>query len=493
MKATTTYIIFTLNIILASCTGGLVPSNQKKAADASVPETLKPGKTLSHLSSPSQHFVIQSTQPNRIETPEGSEILIAAGSFEFEDGTPVVGKVDIEYYSYKNPLDIIAAGIPMQVKYKGTIENFISDGMFNINATADGKPVKIVSNKSLYVFTPLSDKANDYKYWFLEPIKQEWKEIGIRDKPATKDDKAKAADAMGIPQGVACISVFGTRIRSIVTEGLFKTAAVQELHESIIIPNKIFPAAYDPKRITLDLAFNKKEYPELAEYRTVMWQYCGNNPAQDPQNQSWLFQEKWLDIKLKSIPGTANTFQLSFTTTRGVFNTVVRPVVSGQDLEKAKALYDKWLKVDSKSIALEKLQKEGASAQTIEKQMYNAFRVNQLGTYNCDRFYNDPFAQNISLTMLLNNAPIESSIVYLLTDNNKNFITVSSDNPTVKINRRIVDGAVCVAGTGAIAIADAISVAGFKNSIQSEGQLKFSKVSHKIFNMQTLLEALGMK
>ncbi|MBL7812117.1 MAG: hypothetical protein JNL57_07820 [Bacteroidetes bacterium] len=489
MKTITICIASALIFLFTACNGG--PSNHKTQSTSLPTEISKPTEALTHLNLPPERFSIRNNQPNRIETADGSEILISQGSFVFEDGTPVTGKVDIMFSTYNSPLEIIAAGIPMQVKYKGKVENFISDGMFNIQAmAANGKPVKIAAGKDLQIFTPVSDMAADYKYWYLEPTQKEWQETGTRTQPATSRDKDKAAADMGIPEGVSSLSEYGIRIHRPNSMDLYRTVSADE-QEPVIVPNKIIPAAYDPKKATLDLVFNKKEYPELAEYSTVMWQFCGSNPAQDPQSQPWLFQEKWMDIKLKSVPGTANTFQLAFNTTRGEFKTFVRPVVSGQDLEKAKQLYDQFLKEDTKQIAADKVKKEGASARAIEKNMYNAFRVNRLGTYNCDRFYNDPKAVAMSITMLLENKPIEASNIYLLTDNKRNFITVSSNSPVVTINPKIVDAVICVAGTGAIAVADITSLQNFKKSYNTSSELRFKKINHKIFNMKSLLEALN--
>lgn len=474
-------------VLFTACTGNTTKDKTQNTAIQS--EICKPTNALAHLNTTAEKFSVSNNQPNRIKTADGSEILIGQGSFVFEDGSPVTGKVDIQFSTYNTPLEIIVAGIPMQVKYNGKVENFISDGMFNIQATSDGRAVEIAENKELQVFTPLEDMAADFKYWFLEPTKKEWQETGSRLQPATSEDKSKAAAEMGISAGVASLSL--PQFQRNRSNTLFRTVATFE-QEPVIVPNKIIPAAYDPEKATLDLAFNRKEYPELAQYSSLLWQYCGNNPAQDPQNQTWLFQERWMDIKLKSVPGTANTFQLTFNTTRGEFRTLVRPVVSGQDLEKAKLMYNQFLKQDSKQVATEALKKDGASARVIERQMFNAFTVSKLGTYNCDRFYRDPKSISMNLTFLLENQVMGSSNIYLITDNKKNFITIHSENPVVIINPEVVDAAICVAGTGAIAVADAISIQKLNSSMGNNGQLNFKKVSQKIFNMQSLLQALDL-
>lgn len=67
---------------------------------------------------------------------------IPANAFMDAKGKPVTTPVEISFTEYNNPVSIALSGIPMQIKNEdGTTGDFSSAGMFNFEATSNGKEV----------------------------------------------------------------------------------------------------------------------------------------------------------------------------------------------------------------------------------------------------------------------------------------------------------------------------------------------------------------
>ncbi|WP_375561169.1 hypothetical protein ACE193_01025 [Bernardetia sp. OM2101] len=86
-----------------------------------------------------QTFVIDSDKDQHIFGEKGTHILIEKKSFVFEDGTPVKSKVNVELKEFYDKKTILLAGLATQTR-NGFLE---SGGMIHVQATAEGKKVKL--------------------------------------------------------------------------------------------------------------------------------------------------------------------------------------------------------------------------------------------------------------------------------------------------------------------------------------------------------------
>ena len=92
---------------------------------------------------------------------------MAPGAFVDAGGKAIEGDVELSYKSMNSVAEIVASGIPMSAVYNDKVEQFISDGMFEITASYNNAAVKIAEGKEIKVFTPSRDKISDFKYWFF--------------------------------------------------------------------------------------------------------------------------------------------------------------------------------------------------------------------------------------------------------------------------------------------------------------------------------------
>lgn len=465
--------------------------NQKAAQKSKVTiETPKELKEISgHLKQVelnTQHFTIDAQKGEQIVTPNGAKIIIAPGSFVDAAGNPVQGNVDVSYKAINSIAEIVASGIPMQAMNGNEVGQFISDGMFEIGATSNGSAVQVASGKTLEVFTPARDTKSDFNFWYFDAEKGGWQDLGKRNGAVAEKDIESVAKNMGVnpKTGITAFNLNWHKIQS----KLYSFASANEQEEGIS-PSKIIPGKYNPKQPTLDITFDKYNYPDLAVYNSIMWQFAGDNPALDPAKNNWIFQSAWTNVNLKPSANQSGLFDLSIQVSGKEFHTVVRPVVAGKDAQKADEAYQAEIEKLQKLQALKA--SEGASKELIEKNMYNAFSVAQLGTYNCDRFYSDPQAKDYTADFNFDGKKLaEGQTIYVLFDRRKGVIQYSAGQK-IKINPHAVDAIFTIAANGVIATVGAEGLSNMREKSGGKISLGLQQIKTKITSLMSLNQALN--
>jgi hypothetical protein len=448
--------------------------------------TFKTKTELLAISNNQEHFQVNAAKGEQITTANGARILIAPRTFVTSAGAPVEGNVEVSYKAINTFEEIVASGIPMQANNNGEIGQFISDGMFEINASANGEKVQVAEGKNIQVFTKSRDKDSEFKYWFFNKTKGIWEETGTRTELADDKQISSNVKAMGINPNTG-LTAGNMRWRN--NEGAVRYAFVENGSDQELVPNKMIPGKYDPKKLTLDINFNAGAYPELAAYSSLMWQFAGTNPNMDPARNNWIFQNSWTDVSLEPIADKPGFFDLQLSSGGQRFKTVVRPVVNGKDLDKAQEVYAQEL---AKIKEMQKQQMEaGASEQQISSNMYNAFNVAQMGVYNCDRFYSDKAAEEYTASFEMEGETLDPNrMVYIIMDGRKNVIQYTASSYKMRLNPEKVDAIFTVAATGAIAAVNNSSLAAMKKKRGGNVHLAFEKVQVKINSLGSLKEAI---
>lgn len=117
-----------------------------------------------------------------IDTKEGAKLSYSSGTkvnippdaFVDENGNPVEGNVTIGYREYKNPLDFLLSGIPMGSDSGGVKGQFISAGMFELNASVNGKQVFLKKGSKIDVELSSMDKDPDYNLYAFNDSTGNW-------------------------------------------------------------------------------------------------------------------------------------------------------------------------------------------------------------------------------------------------------------------------------------------------------------------------------
>ncbi len=108
--------------------------------------------------------------------PSGTTLYIPKDAFVDASGNEVEGSVSVGYREFKNPIDFILGGIPMSYESGGDKNMFVSAGMFELTASAEGKPVFLKNDKKIDVEMVSMDKKPDYNLYAFNDSSGEWEE-----------------------------------------------------------------------------------------------------------------------------------------------------------------------------------------------------------------------------------------------------------------------------------------------------------------------------
>lgn len=84
-------------------------------------------------------------------TQTGSVVCIPENALVDDNGQPVRGKVAIRYRELHTPLQMILAGVEMRAKNGSSTVQLVSSGMFELEASQNGRPIKLRKGKQASV------------------------------------------------------------------------------------------------------------------------------------------------------------------------------------------------------------------------------------------------------------------------------------------------------------------------------------------------------
>lgn len=170
MKPTT--ILVATALIFAAC---------KSTTTEEITDIENPTETIStvvqpinDLQNPASIFTIVSDIESKIELPNGGSIEVPAGAFVDKDGKGVSGKVDVEWAEFHSLTDIMLSGIPMKYDSAGVEYNFVSGGMFTINAKQSGENIFVKEGENLKVNLASMDDTPCYNFYQLDEKTGDW-------------------------------------------------------------------------------------------------------------------------------------------------------------------------------------------------------------------------------------------------------------------------------------------------------------------------------
>jgi hypothetical protein len=300
---------------------------------------------------PSSVFELDAEKGGEFKTPTGTRIIVPAAAFTDENGNPVKGKVEIEFEEYHSAAEIIASGIPMTCKdQQGATQNLESAGMFSIQGKVGDKEVKIKEGKSIEVKVA-SNKEGDYDFFQLDLEGGNWQKLGSPEaEPNTE-----------------------------------KTVVLANLQNERVQP-------VEPKKLTSDLPLVelKVDYsmqPQYSSYKNVFWELTGT-PAEISKNKQLIASNKWTKFSLLADAAADGSCVMSVGDNDSKHRIKVLPVLIGKEYAKAQKAYAE---------KMEKFNEEKAKMRQLEMEsnLQRSFAIRAFGTYNCDRYSNQPMAVRV--------------------------------------------------------------------------------------------------
>lgn len=163
----------TLILLFTACKAGGENLSNKTTDKTNFISCIKPFKDLEIKPNV---FEIDTKEKAIISLKNGGRIEFPANAFVDLNGKQITGKVDVEWKEYHSLTDIILSGIPMKYDSAGVENDFVSGGMFTLNAKQDGKELALAPGKKAtvdlasmqdtpcYNFYKLNEKSGDWAY-----------------------------------------------------------------------------------------------------------------------------------------------------------------------------------------------------------------------------------------------------------------------------------------------------------------------------------------
>lgn len=356
------------------------------------------------LDIPSSRHIINGAKGGKIELPSGTVVSIEPNIFVDKAGNAISEDVEISYREMHDAADILISGIPIYRPETG--EYMETAGMFEINGSYKNEEIFIAKGKSINVSMASFNEGSHFDFWQMNPESGAWTDID------------------GKPEGQPTVP------------GQPNTARNQEIirltKQQVAKP--IQPT--NPKKVTnpvFDLDVNYSAIPELAPFKGVIWEYVGNNPKENPDKNTWVFETVW-DNATISRSNNEDGYRLDLKSRDKSFTSLVRPILSEKDYEKAMAEFAKKME-QSKEIG-EQAAKALAKARN-QAAVTREFQVNGFGIYNWDCM-NQPGVQEATpeLSFTANDKIDKDNVsLYLITKNSKAIFPLGikggKDNATI--------------------------------------------------------------
>lgn len=385
---------------------------------------------------------VQAESGGTLKLKNGSIIKIPKNAFKDEKGNQVSGKVDIRYREFRDAIDMLVSGIPMQYDSVGPKSQLESAGMFEIQGVQNGKTIALT--KDIVVEMASTNFAGNFNQYFLDTVSRTWKYLG-RDKIVKDKNKVDLASENDFIMSDTSADFndngFGDNSLTVYQN---KVQSTKENINALKKEEPVKPIKTKVQNYHFDLDVLPSEFPELTDYRGLQFEV-------GPENKSFnekLYAIVWDDVKLNyNTPG--KNYKIAFVKDGKTSEFVVYPVYQGKDSVKVMALYQTKFKTYEKKLnerilaekkakeEYELQQKKWEEERIAEQKRYeaeqkkyaeealkksssidysnirNAFTVNQFGIYNSDcpfRFSNE-VTMKISFTNE-NGKPLQVDIAY---------------------------------------------------------------------------------
>lgn len=221
----------------------------------------------------------------KIEYPSGTQIFIPDHAFVDANGNEVKGEVTIDYREFRNPVDILVSGITMVYDTGGQKTNFESAGMFELNASVNGKEVFLAPGKKVNMNFAVVDTASSYNFYRLDE-KNGWEYLG-KPGDAVKAESKNAINDMGAVEmynkQLSYRRVDRNMYDSISFADRYADTNYIHMHKKVssVFVRKVKPKRYSTISFTktyggkdftvVEISFSRHQHPELSAFSRTQW------------------------------------------------------------------------------------------------------------------------------------------------------------------------------------------------------------------------------
>lgn len=329
----------------------------------------------------------------------GTVIKVPANAFEYLDGQPVNGAIDLKFTEMHTAAEIIASGIPMKfIDEHGVQQQMQSAGMFELQGEQDHQPVRIADGKTIEIAL-VSDVEGAYDFWSFDEENGNWINEGAieAEEGATED------------------------ITPIARQNQIRELKKQTKNK----PQK--PVFSDANKLVfndLDLS----QCPDLKNQDPVVLIYAGTDPSKSPQENKWIRKPGiWHKKMIKPVTGKEGVYELTLLGDK-MYQIVVKAAPTALEVDKANADYQKELA--NYRAGIEQLKNMEALIEN-RKTFVRLAAVRGFGRYNYDIMWKIKDAIALKADFEMADVPDmvkDKTMIYLITDNGRTVVNLPKRN-----------------------------------------------------------------
>jgi hypothetical protein len=372
-----------------------------------------------------EFFSIDNTKDTVLISDHGSFIHIPSNCFVGEDGQPATD-VEIEFTEYSNPADIVFSGIPIEFVTANGNETFQSAGMCEINAKSAGKQVSIVNGKGIDIGLKNRAQDPDYNLYYFNREKGEWVE----------KEKDLPVDTDFIPVKPVTIATIDTsRIVHIdIQDNTWnRNIGMWDKTQFFLLPGQE-PKYHDSAVFWYNLRVIETIIPELFILKLngttgpdQVIEILKVQPMIAPENHDAamaIFKSR-MRAHAKKLLGNKSEKQELLSAEETIERIKNDQKTMEKELKEREKKIKEWQKeMEARAKEMQARQEELRIADSIRIATYGdflavkenvmrTFQVNQLGLYNCDRFYKREILATKKISFTHNNKVVDFDKTYL--------------------------------------------------------------------------------
>lgn len=372
------FIQLMLSIFIASLISCDEQQNKKSAAayEDNRLEKKREDSILHSIQEQAKTVIINASKKNLFVSKKGIKISIPENAFVTSSGEKPKGNVSVKISEYHNPADILISGIPMQYKTNNGPVQMESAGMFNIEATAAGKPLQLAKGKEIAMQMPTKNSDTNFNLYYFDASTNEWRQV-INNLPIeTPEAKVEKEIIQTAP-------LRSTTEAAAIT---IEWAAVDNIQRMIDGKNVnlVRPVClYDDTYFTFPIITNK--YPELLLFKESVWT---GYSKQDKLKASAAFEmDQLINAEIIERETPLNKYLIRFEFKNIKFEAYMSIASKSDFCEINDEIY--FSVYDQRSVDENKIEKIKTKTKIAKKQneIYRSFSINRLGIWNCDRLY----------------------------------------------------------------------------------------------------------
>ena len=376
-------LLFVPALFLLACNDEAkeTPKNEKQ----SIEPTFKILPPVEEFTPEAEVFSIDNSKDTILISDHGSFINVPANCFEDEDGQSVED-VEVQFTEYTNPADIILSGIPMEFVTEEGNETFQSAGMCEIDAASNGKKVSMAKGKAIDIGLKNQAQDSDYNLYYFDKEKGEWLE----------KEKALAVDTTTIPAKPVTLTTIDTsRILHVDVEdySLNRDFKMWDQSNFYLLPGQ------DPKYHAVGASWYHMEVVKTTNPELFILKFFGTLRGEQVVEalkvQPLIAPERY-DESMQTFNRKMRMHATRLLERKGkkeqllnADETIAQIEEEHEEMKEQMKREEEQMRIEAEKMRIADSIRtaEFYAASEVRTDVMRTFEVNQLGLYNCDRFY----------------------------------------------------------------------------------------------------------